>query len=98
MVTRHTPPGDTDSTARIATALGVWQDGMSTEAATLATAASLEAFYRAIAMPTRLRELDIPEDDLPLLAHDTLKNFNANPGLRSETYVDDMLRLLQAAW
>jgi alcohol dehydrogenase class IV len=98
MVTRHTPPGDTDSTARIAMALGVWQDGMSAEAATLATAASLEAFYRAIAMPTRLRELDIPEDDLPLLAHDTLKNFNANPGLRSETYVDDMLRLLQAAW
>ena len=98
MVTRHTPPQDTDSTARIATALGVWQDGMSAEAATLATAASLEAFYRAIAMPTRLRELDIPEDDLPLLAHDTLKNFNANPGLRSETYVDDMLRLLQAAW
>ena len=98
MVTRHTPPGDTDSTARIATALGVWQDGMSAEAATLATAVSLEAFYRAIAMPTRLRELDVPEDDLPLLAHDTLKNFNANPGLRSETYVDDMLRLLQAAW
>ena len=98
MVTRHTPPQDTDSTARIATALGVWQDGMSAEAATLATAASLEAFYRAIAMPTRLRELDIPQDDLPLLAHDTLKNFNANPGLRSETYVDDMLRLLQAAW
>jgi alcohol dehydrogenase class IV len=98
MVTRHTPPGDTDSTARIAMALGVWQDGMSAEAATLATAASLEAFYRAIAMPTRLRELDIPEGDLPLLAHDTLKNFNANPGLRSDTYVDDMLRLLQAAW
>jgi alcohol dehydrogenase class IV len=98
MVTRHTPPQDADSTARIATALGVWQDGMSTEAATLATAASLETFYRAIAMPTRLRELNIPQDDLPLLAHDTLKNFNANPGLRSETYVDDMLRLLQAAW
>jgi alcohol dehydrogenase class IV len=97
-VTRHTPPQDTDSTARIATALGVWQDGMSAEAATLATAASLDVFYRAIAMPTRLRELDIPEDDLPLLAHDTLKNFNANPGLRSDTYVDDMLRLLQAAW
>jgi alcohol dehydrogenase class IV len=98
MVTRHTPPQDTDSTARIATALGVWQDGMSAEVATLATAASLEDFYRAIAMPTRLRELDIPADDLPLLAHDTLKNFNANPGLRSDTYVDDMLRLLQAAW
>jgi hypothetical protein len=71
---------------------------MSAEAATLATAEALEAFYRSIAMPTRVRELDIPEADLPLLAGDTLKNFNANPGLRSATYVDDMLRLLHAAW
>jgi alcohol dehydrogenase class IV len=98
MVTRHTPPHNTNSTARIATALGVWQDGMSAEAATLATAEALERFYRALAMPARVRELDIPEADLPLLARDTLKNFNANPGARSDTYVDDMLRLLQAAW
>jgi hypothetical protein len=49
-------------------------------------------------MPTRVHELDIPQDDLPLLAHDTLKNFNANPGARSEGYVDEMLQLLQAAW
>jgi alcohol dehydrogenase class IV len=71
---------------------------MSAEAATLATAEALEKFYRSIAMPIRVRELDIPEADLPLLVRDTLKNFNANPGLRSATYVDDMLRLLQAAW
>jgi alcohol dehydrogenase class IV len=98
MVMRHTPAQDTDSPARLATALGVWQNGMSAETATLATAEALEAFYRSIAMPTRVRELDIPEADLPLLARDTLKNFNANPGLRSATYVDDMLRLLHAAW
>ena len=49
-------------------------------------------------MPTRVHELDIPQADLPLLAHDTLKNFNANPGARSEGYVDEMLQLLQAAW
>jgi alcohol dehydrogenase class IV len=98
MVTRHTPPHNADSTARIAAALGVWQDGMSTEAATLATAEALEKFYRAIAMPARVRELDIPRDDLPLLARDTLKNFNANPGARSDNYADEMLRLLEAAW
>jgi hypothetical protein len=49
-------------------------------------------------MPTRVHELDIPQDDLVLLARDTLKNFNANPGARPEGYVDEMLRLLQAAW
>ena len=66
--------------------------------AAAATADALEAFYRSIGMPTRVHELDIPQDDLALLAHDTLKNFNANPGARPEGYVDEMLQLLQAAW
>jgi alcohol dehydrogenase class IV len=97
-VTRLTTAQDVDSAERIATALGVWQNGMSVEAATAATAEALEAFYRSLGMPTRLRELDIPTTDLSLLAQDTLKNFNANPGLRSEDYTRSMLQLLQAAW
>jgi len=98
VVTRLTPPEDLAVVARIATALGVWRDGMSASEAAVATADALEAFYRSIGMPTRVHALDIPQDDLALLAHDTLKNFNANPGTRSEGYVDEMLRLLQAAW
>ncbi len=98
VVTRLTPPEDIAVAARIATALGVWKDGMSAGEAAVATAEVLEAFYRSIGMPTRVHELDIAPDDLPLLAHDTLKNFNANPGMRPEGYVDEMLRLLQAAW
>ena len=49
-------------------------------------------------MPARLRELDIPQDELPLLANDTLKNFNANPGDRPADYTTQMLKLLRAAW
>jgi alcohol dehydrogenase class IV len=98
VVTRLTPPADVAVAARIATALGVWKDGMSAGEAATVTAEALEGFYRSIGMPTRVHELDIASDDLPLLAHDTLKNFNANPGVRSEGYVDEMLRLLQAAW
>jgi alcohol dehydrogenase class IV len=98
VVTRLTPPENVAVAARIATALGVWKDGMSAGETAAATAEALEAFYRAIGMPTRVHERDIPPDDLPLLAHDTLKNFNANPGVRPEGYVDEMLRLLQAAW
>ena len=79
-VTRLTPPQDQAVAARIAEALGVWKEGMSSEAAAAATAEALESLYRSIGMPTRVRELSIPEGDLPLLAHDTLKNFNANPG------------------
>ena len=98
MVTRLMPPENVGVAARIATALGVWKDGMSAGEAAAATADALEAFYRSIGMPARVHELDIAPDDLPLLAHDTLKNFNANPGARPEGYVDEMLRLLRAAW
>ncbi len=98
MVTRLTPPDDVDVAARIAEALGVWRAGMSSRAAAEATADRLEAIYHDIGMPTRVHELDIPQADLPLLAKDTLKNFNANPGLRSDDYEEQMLKLLQAAW
>ncbi len=98
VVTRLTPPQDAASTARIAAALEVWQDGMSAEEATAATAEALESLYRSIGMPIRLHELDIPKQELPLLARDTLKNFNANPAVRAADYTDKMLALLQAAW
>jgi len=98
VVTRLTPPAEVDVAARIAEALGVWREGMSSREAAEATADRLEAIYRDIDMPTRVHELDIPQADLPLLAQDTLKNFNANPGLRADDYQEQMLKLLQAAW
>jgi alcohol dehydrogenase class IV len=97
-VTRLTPPRDASAAERIAEALGVWSGGMSADAAAAATADALESIFQSIGMPTRVRELAIPQTELALLAHDTRKNFNANPGARSEPYVDEMLRLLQAAW
>lgn len=97
-VTRLTPPRDVSVAARIAGALGVWKEGMSSEVAAAATAEALESLFTSIGMPTRLRALEIAESELPLLAHDTLKNFNANPGARSDAYVDEMLQLLRAAW
>jgi alcohol dehydrogenase class IV len=97
-VTRLTPPKHVDSAARIAEALGVWRAGMTSADAAAATADALHGFYRALGMPTRVCELRIPEADLGLVARDTLKNFNANPGERSESYVDHMDRLLRAAW
>jgi alcohol dehydrogenase class IV len=76
----------------------VWQEGMSSETAAAGTADALESLYRSIGMPTRVGDLAIPEGDLPRLARDTLKNFNANSGARPDSYVDEMLQLLRAAW
>jgi alcohol dehydrogenase class IV len=97
-VTRLTPPGSMERAARIAEALGVWRAGMSAEDATAATADALAAFYKSIGMPTRVRELDVPQADLPKLAEDTRKNFNAKPGIRTDDEVQEMLQLLQATW
>ena len=97
-----------DGARRMAEALGAGNAGMSPgrmdtegmdpEAAAVAAADALDAFYRSIGMPSRVRDLEIPEADLPLLAKDTLKNFNANRGDRPADYADRMLELLRACW
>lgn len=97
-VTRLTPPRDAARAARIAEVLDVWQPGMSPEAATAATADALATFYTAIGMPTRVRDLDIPQADLPQLAEATRKNFNAKPGVRTDAEIQEMLQLLEAIW
>ena len=84
---------------KVAAALGVWRGGMGAEAAALAVADRLEAVYTAQGVPTRVSQLDIPQDDLIGIARQTVKNFNANAGARSEEdQVQDALHLLQAAW
>ncbi len=84
---------------QVAEALGVWHGNMDARQAALAAADMLEALYTRIGVPTRLRQLDIPRDDLPLIAKETVKNFNANAGVRSaEDQIQDALRLLEAAY
>jgi alcohol dehydrogenase class IV len=90
---------DAAQARQVATALGVWRPGMDAMAAALAVADALEATYRRAGVPTRLRELDIPRDELAAVARETVKNFNANAGARSpEAQVAEALRLLEAAY
>jgi len=97
-VMRRTNPSDDEAAARQAEALGVWREGMSASDANAASADALAAFYRSIGMPSRVSDLSIPRESLPLIAQDTLKNFNANPGARPEGQAERMLALLEAAW
>ncbi len=90
---------DPISARQVAEALGVWADNMDARQAALAVADMLEALYTRIGVPTRLRQLEIPRDDLPRIAAETVKNFNANAGVRSaEDQIADALRLLEAAY
>ncbi len=90
---------DLRSARQVASALGVWEDGMDARTAALAVADLLERLYGRIGVPTRLRQLQIPRDDLGGIAAETVKNFNANAGVRSaEEQVAEALRLLEAAY
>jgi len=90
---------DTASARQVAEALGVWRDGMNGLEAAAAVADLLDGLYARIGVPTRLRQLQIPRDDMIGIARETVKNFNANAGARSpEEQVSDAMRLLEAAY
>ncbi len=90
---------DPQSARQVAEAIGVWSDGMTPRQAADAVADAVEAIYTRVGVPTALRQLDIPQDELPNIARATTKNFNFNPGARSpEEQIEASLRLLQHAW
>ena len=88
-----------DSVWQVCRAVGISKDGRGSEEAALAIADWLEEIYDQIGMPTRLRQLDVQRDDLLNIAKETVKNFNANSGVRSaQEQVNGALKLLNAAW
>ena len=90
---------DMESARRAAEAMEVWRDSMHARDAALAVADRLEGLYTRLGMPTRLRQLAIPRADLPAIARETVKNFNANAWARSAgDQIADALRLLEAAY
>ena len=90
---------DVRSARQVAEALGVWHDGMDARQAALAVADTLEVLYTRVRVPTQLRQLQIPRGDLRAIANETVKNFNANAGVRSaDEQIDDAMRLLEAAY
>ena len=55
---------DAASARQVAEALEVWQDGMDPRSAALAVAERLDALYTRMGVPTRLRQLQIPHDEI----------------------------------
>ena len=90
---------DVRSARQVAEGLNVWRDGMDAPQAALAVADTLEALYMRVGVPAQLRQLQIPRDDLRAIANETVKNFNANAGVRSpQDQIDDAMQLLEAAY
>ena len=96
---RRSPAPVLEGARRLATALDVWREGMTPDEAKFAIADALEAIYTKAGMPTRVRDLGIPKEDFAAIAKQTLKVFNANPGLRDEEkQFKASMELLEAAW
>ena len=96
---RLTEDIDAQAARQVTEALGLWRDGMATREAALAVADPLEAVYTRVGAPTRLRQLEVPREDLQAIADETVKNFNFNPGMRSvQDQIAESLRLLEAAY
>lgn len=90
---------DLEEACQVAKALDVWRASMDAREAADAVANALEEIYARVGAPTRLRTLDIPENDLANIAGLTVKNFNANAGVRSaEAQIEAALQLLKAAY
>ena len=84
---------------RVAELLDVWQGGMTLGDAAEAIAVRLDQIYAAAGMPTRVGQLGIAHGDIPAIAAETVKNFNASAGMASaDDRVAASVALLEAAW
>ena len=84
--------------ARLADIMGVREVGMSdAEAAEEATQA-VDSFLRSIGVPSRIRDLDVPEADLEAIARDDAAQPSFGEGSRRITDAAELTRFLQEAW
>ena len=87
-----------DKQALLAQAAGLDTRGMGDEAAAEAVAAVVDEFIMDLGMPHRLRELEIPQEDLPEIARLTLED---GPSRNNPVQVggpEELLPLLERAW
>ena len=91
-------PASADKQALLAQAAGLDARGMSGEVAAEAVAALVDEFIMELGMPHRLRELEIPGEDLPEIARLTLEDGPSRNNPVQVTSPEELLPLLERAW
>ena len=81
-----------------AEAMGLDVRGMSDEAAGLCAAAAIEAFVRESGLPSRLRDVGVPQEDLAACAEAALSDGSIVYNARPVTDAAEVLGVLEAAW
>jgi alcohol dehydrogenase class IV len=80
------------------TAMGVDTNGLSDEAAVDAVAKAIERLVAGVGLPTRYRDVKVPEADLPMIAELALSDGAIVYNPKPVTEAQDVLRVLRAAF
>jgi alcohol dehydrogenase class IV len=84
--------------ARIASALGAWDEGRPLEQAPERAAVAVDALFRGIGMPIHVGELGVPQANAERMIEHALKNFNADPQREFLRERELLKSVLLAAW
>ena len=84
--------------ARVADALGVREPNAPDSDAADAAADAVTAFFEAIGLPVRLRDVGIPAEGVPAIAEDALTDFGLHRNVRPVSGVEELEAVLRSAW
>ncbi len=71
---------------------------MSDEAAAEAAARAVDDFILGLGMPHRIRELEVPREDLPAIAELTLQDGGSRNNAIAITEAEQVMEVLEKAW
>jgi len=82
----------------LAQTLGVWRAGMDEAEAPTRAADHLGKLFEGLGMVGRLRDLQVPENELHLIVEDSMKNFNADPKREFLEHREELLEVIKKCW
>ena len=97
-VMEYNRPASAHNQALLARSAGIDINGMDDETAAEAAARAVDDLIVGLGMPHRLRELEIPREDLPVIAEMTLGDGGARNNAIPMTSVDQIMQVLEAAF
>ena len=97
-VMEYNRPASAHQQALLARAAGIDTQGMSDEAAAEAVARVVDEFILDLGMPHRLRELEIPREDLPVIAELALEDGAGRNNPVPINNVGQLMEVLEKAW
>ena len=97
-VMEYNRPVSAHKQALLARTAGIDARGMDDETAAEAAARAVDALVLGIGMPHRIRELEIPEEDLPIIAAETLGDGGARNNAIPMTSQEQVMEVLARAF